>query len=234
MRIFCFCRNRESAILTRQRSPDPNLLCNSEQEFHNTYTVERNPNTTLCGMINNCSDTIFDTVYFSCLETKRNSNYFVLLQCFMFHKLYKTILTDVCCLCDTEGLSGLDLCQQCHKRLPHNHFSCSKCAAPVAYSPPGVRGSRLCGACLSNPGYIDEAVIPYLYRPPVDFMIKRLKFSEENKFSRLLGELLADAIERRYDSESAPDSRILFCRFLFTGKDWWNAALIRRNRLPAP
>ena len=123
----------------------------------------------------------------------------------MFHKLYKTILTDVCCLCDTEGLSGLDLCQQCHKRLPHNHFSCSKCAAPVAYSPPGVRGSRLCGACLSNPGYIDEAVIPYLYRPPVDFMIKRLKFSEENKFSRLLGELLADAIERRYDSESAPD-----------------------------
>jgi len=32
-------------------------------------------------------------------------------------------------------------------------------------------------------------------------MIKRLKFSEENKYSRVLGELLADAVERNYSHQ---------------------------------
>ena len=119
----------------------------------------------------------------------------------MFHKLYKTILTEVCCLCDTQGLSGLDLCHECHKSLPYNHFSCSKCAVPVACVTGDDQRNRLCGRCLSNVSDIDEAVIPYLYRPPIDFMIRRLKFSEENKFSCLLGELLSDAIERHYTAE---------------------------------
>jgi len=123
----------------------------------------------------------------------------------MFHKLYKTILTDVCCLCDTQGISGLDLCHECHKSLPHNHFCCSRCAVPVLFATPDDECIRLCGRCLSASGDIDEAIIPYLYRPPVDFMIKRLKFSEENKFSRLLGDLLSDAIESHYTDKSRQD-----------------------------
>ena len=123
----------------------------------------------------------------------------------MFHKLYKTILTEVCCLCDTQGLSGLDLCHECHKSLPHNHISCARCAVPVDRPTTDEQYRQLCGRCLSKPGDIDEAIIPFLYRPPVDFMIKRLKFSEENKFSRLLGELLSDAVERRYSDESGQD-----------------------------
>ncbi len=122
----------------------------------------------------------------------------------MFHKLYKTILTEVCCLCDTQGLPGLDLCHECHISLPHNHFSCSRCAVPVVFTP-DFNSNRLCGRCLSTASDIHEAIVPYLYRPPIDFMIKRLKFSEENKFSRLLGNLLSDAVERHYNDESRQD-----------------------------
>ncbi len=114
-------------------------------------------------------------------------------------------MTDICCLCDTQGLPGLDLCDKCYKSLPHNHFSCSKCAVPVVSTTADHTPNRVCGRCLSNPGDIDDAIIPYLYRPPIDFMVKRLKFSEENKFSRLLGELLSDAVEKHYSSESGRD-----------------------------
>lgn len=137
----------------------------------------------------------------------------------MFHKLYKTVLTDVCCLCDTHGVSGLDLCHGCHKSLPFNHFSCPRCAAPLPESTPATStqtestasetaqllaakpqqvSDLLCGNCLSDVDAIDHAIVPFLYRPPIDFMIKRLKFSEEMKYSRLLGDLLADAVARSY------------------------------------
>ncbi len=114
----------------------------------------------------------------------------------MFHKLYKLVVSDVCCLCDTDGHKGLDLCHACHKSLPHNHFSCFQCAAPFQYE--STDHTQVCGGCLSRPSGIDHAIIPFLYRPPIDFMIKRLKFSEQLKYSRLLGDLLADAIEQHY------------------------------------
>ena len=120
----------------------------------------------------------------------------------MFQNVYKSVLTEICCLCDAQGLSGLDLCDKCYKCLPHNHFSCSKCAVPVVSPAAEDTHSLVCGRCLSSPGDIDEAIIPFLYRPPIDFMVKRLKFSEENKFSRLLGELLSDAVESHYSIAS--------------------------------
>lgn len=90
------------------------------------------------------------------------------------------------------------MCFNCHKLLPHNHFCCYQCAAPFS-GESGMR-SGICGRCLSRQGSVDHSIIPFLYRPPVDFMIKRLKFSEQLKYSRLLGDLLADAVEAYYTS----------------------------------
>lgn len=126
----------------------------------------------------------------------------------MFHKLYKKIVSDTCCLCDNNGFEGIDLCHFCHKSLPHNHYCCFECALPntrlntwtntrEGYDEP----HSVCGRCLSSASGIDQAIIPYLYRPPIDFMIKRFKFSEEMKYSRLLGDLLADAVETYYIKE---------------------------------
>lgn len=111
------------------------------------------------------------------------------------------MIRNICCLCDTKGVNGLDLCQFCHKSLPHNHFCCHQCAAPLSASDTN-RNRLICGRCLATSNRIDHSIVPYLYRPPVDFMIKRLKFSEQLKYSRLLGDLLADAIEHYYADDS--------------------------------
>ena len=127
----------------------------------------------------------------------------------MFHKLYKAAIGNICCLCDTQGICGLDLCQFCHKALPHNHFSCHQCAAPISAAD-GNKDRLICGRCLATPSSIDHSIVPYLYRPPVDFMIKRLKFHEQLKYSRVLGDLLADAIERYY-AGAGPNSGVNGC-----------------------
>lgn len=119
----------------------------------------------------------------------------------MFHKLYNKVISEVCCLCDTYGLPGLDLCHSCHNSLPFNLNCCFKCAAPLA----DTARAEICGKCLSEPNAVDFAIVPFLYRPPMDYMIKRLKFSEENKYSRVLGDLLADEVERQYAERPSTD-----------------------------
>lgn len=125
-------------------------------------------------------------------------------QQFMLQKLYKQVMPDICCMCDTKGMTDLDLCQNCHKSLPHNLQSCFRCAIPLGTTWQQSDSQTICGRCLNQPDAIDQAIIPFLYRPPVDHMIKRLKFSGDTKFSRLLGELLADAVSANNHS-TAPD-----------------------------
>lgn len=123
----------------------------------------------------------------------------------MFHYLYKAMLADICCLCDTSGLPGLDLCHSCHKSLPHNHHFCHRCAAPLVLAAT-AEAAPLCGQCLTTPTDIDDSIIPFLYRPPIDYLIKQLKFREQIKFSHVLGTLLADAIEHRHQAHQHPQS----------------------------
>jgi len=55
-----------------------------------------------------------------------------------------------------------------------------------------------CGNCLGTNGPITKSVIPFLYRPPADFMVRRLKYTDETKYGRLIGELLLQSIQQRY------------------------------------
>lgn len=119
-------------------------------------------------------------------------------------------MADVCSLCDAQGLPELDLCHACHNGLPHNHFSCYQCAAPYDSA---QNNALICGRCLNRPTGIDHAIVPFLYRPPIDHMIKRLKFSEQIEFSRLLGELLADAIYHAYFAQGEINNPIRAERF---------------------
>ena len=63
-----------------------------------------------------------------------------------------------------------------------------------------------CGSCLGQNGPVAQSVVPYLYRPPADFMIRRLKYADDTKFGRLTGELLLQAVMHRY--EHLPDCLI--------------------------
>jgi len=106
-------------------------------------------------------------------------------------------------LCDKHAAGLLDLCQACQTNLPANTHCCNACALPLPLTTEPQGSVLRCGKCVSNAGPISNSVIPYLYRPPVDFMIRRLKYANETKYGRLIGELLCQSIAMR--SVTLPD-----------------------------
>ena len=73
--------------------------------------------------------------------------------------------------------------------LPRNDHGCAACALPLDTPETSV----LCGQCIGRKRRFSSAVVPYLYRPPIDYMLKRLKFSGELKYARIVAQLLSKA-----------------------------------------
>ncbi|HCK80240.1 MAG TPA: ComF family protein [Candidatus Competibacter sp.] len=114
------------------------------------------------------------------------------------NRLQDALLPPLCLLCGAAGADGRDLCAGCARDLPRNAPACPSCALPLAAEPNGP-----CGLCLRHPPDFDRVFAPFLYRPPVDYLILGLKFDNRLSHARLLGELLADALAAR--AEGLPD-----------------------------
>jgi len=123
----------------------------------------------------------------------------------MYHNLYNMVLGNYCCLCDEPG-DGFDLCARCAETLPVNSASCDCCAMPVSADRPA--GTLLCGRCLREPPPFSSACVPFLYRPPIDHMIKQLKFASQLKFARVAGQLFATHALRNISDTEMPDQLI--------------------------
>lgn len=95
-----------------------------------------------------------------------------------------------CLLCGAPGAAGLDLCPACLRALPWNLAFCRCCAAPVSPACGGGE-SPVCGQCLIQPPPYDATLSPFLYRPPLDWLVQGFKFNQRLPPGRLLGELLA-------------------------------------------
>jgi ComF family protein len=95
-----------------------------------------------------------------------------------------------CRLCHAPGaISGL--CNDCHAALPHLHHACPRCALPL----PQDLSGQLCGECLADPPAFDRACVPLRYAEPVDRLIAHFKYRASLGDGRLLGNLLATALE---------------------------------------
>jgi ComF family protein len=99
----------------------------------------------------------------------------------------------VCSLCGSEGIKGLDLCASCRDQLPRNLYPCNRCALPL----PVGNNTGLCGHCARRAPLFQRIYAPFLYQPPVDHLIRGLKFHQQLANSRLLGRLLADYLRRQ-------------------------------------
>ena len=56
-----------------------------------------------------------------------------------------------------------------------------------------TRRRQICGPCSMIPPAFDDALIPFRYAMPVDYMVQALKYNGEVVYSRVLGSLLASA-----------------------------------------
>ena len=93
----------------------------------------------------------------------------------------------VCALCGGHGQRGRELCQGCEGDLPLIEAGCLQCGVPLP-----MQG--LCGHCQRRPPAFARAVAAFNYLPPVDALIKRLKFKGDLHLAELIGVLMADRL----------------------------------------
>lgn len=97
------------------------------------------------------------------------------------------LLPRLCPACGGWAGPGRDLCAGCERILPRLINCCPRCA--IAFDHPNVHGE--CGACQQHPPAFSHSVALYRYAPPVDHLIRQLKFHRQLGLARVLGERLA-------------------------------------------
>jgi ComF family protein len=91
-----------------------------------------------------------------------------------------------CLLCLDPGQPPtLDLCRGCEADLARDLPSCTGCAQPLPQP-----DTFLCGDCLQRPRDFDAAFAAYRYEHPLDWMVRRMKYSGDVAAARVLGTLL--------------------------------------------
>jgi ComF family protein len=105
-----------------------------------------------------------------------------------FGHLLSLVFPACCRLCGVPVQPENHLCPECLADLPWLDNSCGCCSLPL----PAASGNVLCGRCQQQPPGFDHTLALFHYQPPVDYLVKRLKFSAELAlcpfFSRLLSE----------------------------------------------
>jgi ComF family protein len=93
-----------------------------------------------------------------------------------------------CLGCGEPAIPGRDLCRACDQALPRLASACPTCGLPV---PGGV--DTPCDACRQSPPPLTRVVAPFLYAPPLDRWLPRVKFHRVMASGRLLSQLMLDA-----------------------------------------
>ena len=119
----------------------------------------------------------------------------------LFRRLISTIYPPRCVLCGSPGFNDMDICANCHDNLPWIETACSQCALPLAT---GSGDQLKCGQCQQKPPAFDHSVSLFSYQNDAVKLVQQLKFNEKLVNSRLLGSMLATAINNNV--AAVPDS----------------------------
>jgi ComF family protein len=84
--------------------------------------------------------------------------------------------------------ADLDLCRACRDALPRNRSACARCALPLPIA------AAACGHCLRRPPAQAATFAAFVYAPPLDRLLPRMKFHHDLAAGRLLAALMAQAL----------------------------------------
>jgi len=108
-----------------------------------------------------------------------------------------------CLLCNEASEDNAPICMACETELPWLGDQCETCALPLPFA------GMTCGQCLKQPPAFERVATPWAYSFPVDTLITRFKHSAKWPFGRLLGELLVQFLQHRFDEDlSRPDALV--------------------------
>jgi ComF family protein len=106
--------------------------------------------------------------------------------------LFAYLMPPYCILCGAKGVKNRDLCEPCYLELPKNSPRCYQCTSDFTSS----NSIGLCPNCLKNSPAFDETFAPFVHNHAIRYLILQLKFHKHYPSARLLGNLLADYLEK--------------------------------------
>jgi ComF family protein len=101
------------------------------------------------------------------------------------------LMPGTCVLCDARIPSTQTFCASCDAALPRLVQPCPQCAAPIEGA---ITNTLRCGACQKRPPAFARAFALYGYAPPIDGLIRGLKYHRRLELARILGEQLAQGL----------------------------------------
>jgi ComF family protein len=113
-----------------------------------------------------------------------------------FEKIINWLLPTFCALC-RKNTANKALCQSCLNDLPWQDHACALCGSALS-------STEICGQCIQNPPPYDSTICLFHYQAPIDSMILSLKFADNLRYAKLLGNLMAEKIASRYREHDIP------------------------------
>ena len=99
-----------------------------------------------------------------------------------------------CVLCQQAGDGERDLCRYCESLLtPLPTSRCAICAVPL----PSAQDKQVCGECLQNRPFYQQAFIPYIYEHGIRTLINQLKFNQRLLHAHILADLFYTAARQQ-------------------------------------
>ncbi len=98
-----------------------------------------------------------------------------------------------------DAPAGAGLCTSCRVDLPWNRSACARCALPMPVP------TAACGRCLRRPPPLTETRAVFVYGPPLDRLLPRLKFHDDLAAGRLLAGLMAEEFARMRECDANAD-----------------------------
>lgn len=105
-----------------------------------------------------------------------------------FGALRAVLLPGRCQLCLGKLPPGHEICPACWRDLPWTGSQCRYCALPLA-------SDGVCGRCQRHPPAYDAVRAPFLYRTPVDALLRAFKFQGRLVHVRVLARIMSDHVQ---------------------------------------
>ncbi|PVZ63551.1 ComF family protein [Pelagibaculum spongiae] len=108
-------------------------------------------------------------------------------------------LTNPCQLCLRD--QSKSICDDCWSKLPWLEHGCGLCDLPM---PASAAAGSLCAQCIKEKPPWNRAISALVYRAPIASLIGQFKYYRRFNHSRFLGQMLAQAVNKKYTDQPTP------------------------------
>lgn len=106
-----------------------------------------------------------------------------------------------CLFCKSDTKNSSLLCSACIEELPYLKSVCLHCGKSLVGD---IGEKNYCGACLNQKFPFENVFIPFQYENPISRLVIDLKFNQKLLYAKILGNLMADFLTKKYQEKEKP------------------------------